>query len=158
MSEETERAVYIQRLDPDERDAYVDAHDDVPEGVTDAMERGGVEMFELYIRDDIAVCILECADLDTYLDAVDGDAAVAEWERYTGQEGVIESISYRDDRASWIVSTFVVGDRNDEPQTQRKEDLRSCMDAASGAQRPETAVLDRVVGSFGLRSAVVRLL
>ena len=36
---ETERAVYVQRLAPDQREAYVDAHDDVPEGVTDAMER-----------------------------------------------------------------------------------------------------------------------
>ncbi|MFC7028256.1 hypothetical protein ACFQH8_13905 [Halomicroarcula sp. GCM10025710] len=44
-----------------------------------------------YLRDDIAVCILECEDLDAYLEAVDGDEEVAEWERYTGQfkrEGV----------------------------------------------------------------------
>jgi L-rhamnose mutarotase len=87
----TERAVYIQRLDPTQRDEYAKAHEDVPEGVTDAMERGGVEEFELYLRDDIAVCILECKDVDEYLEAVDGDEAVAEWERYTGQfkrEGV----------------------------------------------------------------------
>ena len=88
---ESNRAVYIQRLDPDQRQAYVDAHDDVPSAVTDAMERGGVRKFELYLRDDVAVCILECDDLDAYLDAVDGDEAVAEWERSTGQfqrEGV----------------------------------------------------------------------
>ena len=82
---DTERAVYVQRLDPDQREAYVEAHDDVPEGVTDAMARGGVETFELYVRDDIAVCILECEDLEAYLDAVNGDETVAEWERYTGQ-------------------------------------------------------------------------
>ncbi|MUW14943.1 L-rhamnose mutarotase [Halorubrum sp. CBA1125] len=82
---DTERAVYLQRLDPEQRDAYVEAHDDVPAAVTDAMERGGVERFELYVRDDVAVCILECEDLDAYLDAVDGDEEVAEWERYTGQ-------------------------------------------------------------------------
>ena len=82
---DTERAVYVQRLDPDQRETYVEAHDDVPEGVTDAMERGGVEEFELYVRDDIAVCILECADLEAYLDTVDGDEAVADWERYTGR-------------------------------------------------------------------------
>ncbi|MDS0276700.1 L-rhamnose mutarotase [Halomicroarcula sp. S1AR25-4] len=85
MPEDTERAVYVQRLDPDQREAYVEAHDDVPDAVTDAMDRGGVEAFELYVRDDVAVCILECNDLDAYLDAVDGDEAVAEWERYTGQ-------------------------------------------------------------------------
>ena len=81
----TERAVYVQRIYPDRREAYLEAHDDVPEDVTDAMARGGIEEFELYVRDDIAVCILECADVDAYLDAVDGDDAVAEWERYTGQ-------------------------------------------------------------------------
>lgn len=82
---ETERAVYVQRLAPDQREAYVDAHDDVPEEVTDAMERGGVETFELYVRDDIAVCILECPDVKAYLEAIDGDEAVANWEQYTGQ-------------------------------------------------------------------------
>jgi len=91
MRDETERAVYVQRLDPDQTDEYINAHDDVPAAVTDAMERGGVENFELYVRDDIVVCILECPELDAYLDAVDGDEEVAEWERYTGQfkrEGV----------------------------------------------------------------------
>lgn len=82
---DTERAVYVQRLDPDQREAYVNAHDSVPEGVTDAMERGEVEAFELYVRDDIAVCILECPDIEAYLEAVNGDEAVADWERYTGQ-------------------------------------------------------------------------
>lgn len=91
MPEDTERAVYLQRLDPDEREAYAAAHEEVPKAVTDAMERGGVEEFEVYVRDDIAVCILECADVGAYLDAVDGDEEVAEWEAYTGQfkrEGV----------------------------------------------------------------------
>lgn len=86
-----ERAVYVQRLDPDAVDEYVAAHDDVPEGVTDAMERGGVERFDLYVRDDVAVCVLEAEDIDAYLDAVDGDDAVAAWEREVGRykhEGV----------------------------------------------------------------------
>ncbi|MFC7125083.1 hypothetical protein ACFQJ7_03385, partial [Halovenus rubra] len=33
-------------------------------------------------------------------------------------EGVIELLSHRDDRASRIISSFVVGDRNNETQTQ----------------------------------------
>ena len=82
---DTDRAVYVQRLDPAQRDAYIEAHDNVPEGVTDAMEQGGVEEFELYVREDIAVCILECEDLDAYFDTVDGNEIVAEWERFTGQ-------------------------------------------------------------------------
>jgi L-rhamnose mutarotase len=91
MTDDTERAVYVQRLDPEKREAYVEAHEDVPEAVTDAMERGGVTEFDLYVREDVAVCILECEDLDAYFEALDGDEAVAEWERYTGQfkqEGV----------------------------------------------------------------------
>jgi len=91
QSHVTERAVYVQRLDPDRREEYVAVHDEVPDGVTDAMERGGVTNFELYVRDDLAVCLLECEDVDAYLDAVADDETVAEWEAYTGQfkrEGV----------------------------------------------------------------------
>ncbi|MFB6308192.1 MAG: L-rhamnose mutarotase [Haloarculaceae archaeon] len=91
MSEDTERAVYLQRIDPDRRDEYIRAHDDVPDGVTDAMERGGVEEFELYVRGDIAVCLLEAADIDAYLEAVTGDPDVEQWERHVAQfkrEGV----------------------------------------------------------------------
>lgn len=91
MTRDTERAVYVQRIDPDRRQEYVDAHDDVPEGVTDAMERGTVTDFELYVRDDLAVCVLEAEDVDAYLDAVTGDPAVEEWERHVAQfkrEGV----------------------------------------------------------------------
>jgi L-rhamnose mutarotase len=88
---ETERAVYVQRLDPDQREAYIAAHDDVPEGVTDAMARGGVTAFDLFVRDDIAVCLLEAEDVDAYLEEVTGDPDVEEWERYVAQfkrEGV----------------------------------------------------------------------
>jgi len=88
---ETERAVYVQRIDPERRDEYVDAHDDVPAGVTAAMERGGATEFELYVRDDIAVCVLEADDLGAYVETVTGDESVAEWERHVAQfkrEGV----------------------------------------------------------------------
>lgn len=85
MARETERAVYVQRIDPEHREAYVDAHDDVPEGVTEAMERGTVTSFDLYVRDDVAVCVLEATDLDAYREAVTGDPAVEEWERHVAQ-------------------------------------------------------------------------
>jgi len=90
-STETERYVYVQRIDPERKAAYVEAHEDVPEGVVDAMERGGATTFELYVRDDIAVCVLDVPDIDAYLDAVTDDPAVEEWERYVSQfkrEGV----------------------------------------------------------------------
>jgi L-rhamnose mutarotase len=91
MATETERGVYVQRIDPEYKEEYVEAHEDVPEGVTDAMERGTVTEFDLYVRDDIAVCILEVEDLDTYLEAVTDDEAVEEWERHVAafkREGV----------------------------------------------------------------------
>lgn len=88
---ETERAVYVQRINPDRKDEYLDAHDDVPSGVTNAMKRGGVTNFELFVRDDIAVCILEAKDLETYNEVMAADPDVEEWERYVAQfktEGV----------------------------------------------------------------------
>jgi hypothetical protein len=63
-------------------------------------------------------------------------------------EGVIELFSHRDHGTSRIVSTFVVGDCDDKAKTRGKKHLRPCVDAASGADVPEAAVLDCVVGSF----------
>jgi L-rhamnose mutarotase len=91
MASDTKRAVYIQRIDPEYKEEYLEAHEDVPEGVSEAMRRGGVTEFELYVRDDLAVCLLEAEDIDAYLDEIDGDEAVEEWERYTAEfkrEGV----------------------------------------------------------------------
>jgi L-rhamnose mutarotase len=81
MTSDTERAVYVQRIDPEYREEYLEAHEDVPAGVSRAMERGGAVEFELYVRDDLAVCVLEVEDLDAYLETVEGDEAVEEWER-----------------------------------------------------------------------------
>ena len=91
MARDTERAVYVQRIDPEHRQAYIDAHDDVPQGVTEAMERGTVTSFDLYVRDDVAVCILEAEDVDAYVEVVTDNPEVEEWERRVAQfkrEGV----------------------------------------------------------------------
>ena len=91
MPSDTERAVYVQRIDPDRKDEYREAHESVPEGVSEAMRRGTATSFELYVRDDVAVCIVEAENLDAYLDAVDGDEGVEDWERHVAQfkrEGV----------------------------------------------------------------------
>ena len=85
MADDTERAVYLQRIEEDQVEEYVEAHEDAPTGVTEAMERGGVEEFELYLRDGVAVCLLEAEDIDAYLDAVTGDPEVEEWERHVAQ-------------------------------------------------------------------------
>jgi L-rhamnose mutarotase len=87
----TERHVYVQHLDPDSVAAYRDTHEEVPPEVRAAMERGGVESFQVYVRGTTAVCVLECVDLDAYLDAVAGDPAVEAWERRVAEykrEGV----------------------------------------------------------------------
>ena len=55
MEYDTERAVYVQRIDPEHKEAYVEAHQDVPEGVTDAMERG-VESYDLVGANEERLC------------------------------------------------------------------------------------------------------
>lgn len=85
MAEDLERAVYVQRLDSDRTEAYVRAHDDVPEAVTDAMARADVRCFELYLRDDIAVCVLEAPDVEAYFAEVEADEGVRDWERFVAQ-------------------------------------------------------------------------
>lgn len=91
MARDSERAVYVQHIDPEHKAAYIEAHEEVPEGVKAAMERGTVTNFELYVRDTVAVAILEAEDLDAYLEAVTDDPDVEEWERHVAQfkkEGV----------------------------------------------------------------------
>lgn len=85
MTTELERAVYVQRIDPEHKAEYVAAHDDVPEAVTDAMQRAGVERFDLYVRDDIAICILEAPDIEAYNEEMAENQAVREWERHVAQ-------------------------------------------------------------------------
>lgn len=81
MANDTEMVAYLQRIDPERREEYIDAHDDVPSSVTDAMERGGVEEFKLFVRGDIAVCMLTAEDPDAYFEEIENDADVEEWER-----------------------------------------------------------------------------
>lgn len=77
-----ERVVMLQRLKPDRVDEYVDAHDDVPDAVTDAMDRGGVHSFRLYVRDAISVGYIEVEDFEAYTDTYLADEECREWERY----------------------------------------------------------------------------
>jgi len=51
-------------------------------------------------------------------------------------------------RPSGIVSPFVIGDGDDHTEAKRHEHLCSCVDAASGADVPEAAVLAGFVCSF----------
>jgi L-rhamnose mutarotase len=87
----TERAVYVQHIDPEYREEYIEAHGDVPDGVTEAMKRGGVTSFELYVKGTVAICILEVESIEAYNETMSNDPEVEEWERYVAQykrEGV----------------------------------------------------------------------
>lgn len=85
MSEDTtddlERAVFLNRLDPSRVDDYVELHREVPDFVPETMARAGVEAFQVFVKDDIAVCILEAHDLDEYLDGYVQDPDIEGWER-----------------------------------------------------------------------------
>ena len=82
---ETERVVYVQHIDPDHVDDYLEAHENVPEAVTDAMERGGVERFDLFVEGTVAVCVMDVEDLDAYEATIDGNEGVEAWERRVGE-------------------------------------------------------------------------
>ena len=85
MSEDTsndlERAVFLNRLNPDSVDDYVELHSEVPEFVPDAMESAGVKQFQVFVKDDIAICIMDVHDIDEYRDEYVQDPEIEDWER-----------------------------------------------------------------------------
>lgn len=112
-----ERAAFVQYLDPDRVDDYVAAHEEVPEAVTETMEAADVHWFDLYVRDDVAVCVMEVEDADRYTEvygeAMAENEAIEEWERLTAEfkrEGIdVEGES--DGQIPWMerVWTFEPG-------------------------------------------------
>lgn len=72
-SDDLERVVMLQRLKQDAVDEYVAAHDDVPDSVVDAMNEGGVDEYELYVYEDVAVGIMDVRDLDEFEDVYGDD-------------------------------------------------------------------------------------
>ena len=91
----TERVAFLQRIDPEKVDGYRELHENVPDFVTDAMERAGVHDFRLFLRDEIAICFLEVEDHETYVEVMSADENIDEWERRANEfkdEGIdIES-------------------------------------------------------------------
>ena len=57
-------------------------------------------------------------------------------------EGVIEPFSHRDHGTAKIISSFVVGDYDDEATHSAIEHQRSCVDATSGVRSPGDAALN----------------
>lgn len=84
-STDLERVVLLQRLKPDAVDEYVAAHDDVPDSVVEAMQKGGVEGYELYVHDDIAVSVMDVRDLEEFEAVYESDPDNREWEERVGE-------------------------------------------------------------------------
>lgn len=80
-TEDLERVVMLQRLEPDAVDDYIEAHDDVPDSVIDAMDEADVAEYELYVHDDVAVGIMEAPDLERFEEVYGRDPRNEEWER-----------------------------------------------------------------------------
>lgn len=85
MTRDTEQIVILQRIDPEQTDEYVEAHDDVPQSVVDAMVDGGVHNYSLYLRDEIAVGVVEVEDIDAFQERYESDPENEEWEAYVQQ-------------------------------------------------------------------------
>jgi L-rhamnose mutarotase len=84
-SDDLARVVMLQRLKQDAIDDYVAAHDDVPDSVVDAMNEGGVDEYELYVYEDIAVGIMDVRDLDEFEDVYGDDPDNQAWEERVGE-------------------------------------------------------------------------
>ena len=84
-SDEPERTVIVRRLKPDRVDDYIEAHEDVPNSVVSAMEKAGVEEYDLYVHDDIVVSIIEAPDLERLQEINTHNPEVQAWEDRVGQ-------------------------------------------------------------------------
>jgi len=79
--DDLERVAMIQHLDPDRVDEYLEAHEDVPDAVAAAMDRGGVRTYELFVHDDVSVGYAEVEEFDAFLEEYLADEECQEWER-----------------------------------------------------------------------------
>lgn len=80
-----QRVVMIQKLKADAVGGYVEAHEDVPDSVIEAMEEGGVETYELYVQDDVAVSIMDVEDLTEFEEVYGDDSRNQAWEERVGR-------------------------------------------------------------------------
>jgi L-rhamnose mutarotase len=85
MADDLEHVAILQRLDPDHVDDYLEAHEDVPEAVSDAMERGGVQTFRLFVHGDISVGYLAVEDFEAFNQTYTADPECQEWEDHVGE-------------------------------------------------------------------------
>lgn len=84
MADVLEHVAMLQRLDPDHVDDYVEAHQDVPETVTEVMAANGVHRFRLWVRDEITVGYIEIEDWDAFTERYMADPDCVAWEERVG--------------------------------------------------------------------------
>jgi L-rhamnose mutarotase len=77
---EPDRVLLVQDLDPEKVDDYVEAHDDVPDAVTDAMERGGVHRFDLFVHDGVSIGYVVVDDFERFQSVYGDDPECMAWE------------------------------------------------------------------------------
>lgn len=82
MTDELDTVALFQRLDPDQVDEYLEAHEDVPDAVPTAMERGGVHSFRLFVEDDVSVGIIEVEDFEAFNEEYLADEECQDWEEF----------------------------------------------------------------------------
>lgn len=85
VTSDTEQVAILQRIDPEKAEEYIEAHDDIPQSVVDAMVDGGVHEYRLYLHEEIAVGIVEVEDMDAFQERYESDPENEEWEAYVQQ-------------------------------------------------------------------------
>ncbi|WP_224337677.1 L-rhamnose mutarotase [Haloprofundus halobius] len=84
-NQDLEQVAILQRIKPEMTDEYIEAHDNVPESVIDAMVEGGVYEYRLFLRDEIAVGIIEVEDMEQFQERYESDPENEEWESHVEQ-------------------------------------------------------------------------
>jgi len=79
-ADDRDRVLLVQELDPEHVDAYVEAHEAVPSAVIEAMERGGVERFDLFLHDNLSIGYIVAEDFEAFQETYAEDPECLEWE------------------------------------------------------------------------------
>jgi L-rhamnose mutarotase len=75
-----ERAILIQRLEPDGIDGYIEAHKSVPEDIVERMEESGVEEFRLFVGENLSIGYIAAEDIGRFEEEYAEDPACIAWE------------------------------------------------------------------------------
>jgi L-rhamnose mutarotase len=79
--DDVERVVLVQELESDRVGDYLEAHEDVPDPVTDRMAESGVEEFRLFVGDDLSIGYIEVEDFERFQEEYSADPDCEAWER-----------------------------------------------------------------------------